>query len=260
MTHAERPIPPRDDTQELPVPPRVDEREQPPVPPEVPVPAVAAPPPPSRGGRAVGIALAVLGLLVVGVLVANAVITSQAEQRAAERIAREVGATATVSIARWPAGLRLLSGAPVDATVVAADVPLEGTAAVLDRLELELVSATLPSDEDDTLRAESATFVAELDSDGVRQLVGIIGRLPLTDIELRNGVVRLSVARFPVIDATAEIEGGQVVFRPAAPIGSLVTVGLEVDELPFGFTADTVEIRDDLLRLRGSAEDLEVRG
>ncbi|MBA2319258.1 MAG: LmeA family phospholipid-binding protein [Euzebyales bacterium] len=259
MTDAERPIPPRDDTQELPLPPRVDQREQPPVPPEDPVPAVAAPPP-SRAGRAAGVALAVLGLLVTGVLVANAVITSQAEQRAAERIAREVGASATVSVSHWPAGLRLLAGAPVDATVVATDVPLEGSAAAVDRLELELVGATLPSDDAGALRVESATFVAELDTDAVRQLMGVIGRIPLTDIELRNGVVRLSAVGFPLVDATAAVEGDRVVFRPAAPLGALITVGVEIGDLPFGFEPEEVEVRDDVLRLRGSASDLELRG
>lgn len=225
---------------------------------------VPVPPPPateelprrrSVAGRALGGVIGLVALLVLVALVVNALVTSRAEEEAAARIAEEVGAEAQVTISRWPTGLRLLAGEPVDATVAARDVPLEGSPAVIDRLDLDATGVVLSLAGDGGLTAEDVTFTADIDEEGVRQLAGVLGQIPLTDIQLRNGVARLTVALFPVVDATAEVDDGQIVLRPTAPIGSFVSVGLPIGELPLGFTFTDVEIRDGLLRLTGGATD-----
>jgi hypothetical protein len=155
-------------------------------------------------------------------------------------------------------GLRLLTGGRVDARATARDVPLEGTEATLTRLEVELFEARVDRAGDGAIEARSATFRAELEDDAVQQLIGFAGRIPLTNIELGNGVARFSFAGFALLDATAGIEDGRVVFNLTAPIANLVNVRLQLEELPFGFEADTVEIRPGVLRLTGSAVDLRL--
>jgi hypothetical protein len=240
------PIPPRDDTEPLP-------------------PVAGGPPAPAgrwRAGRALAVAGGLCALLVVAALIANAAVARAAEERAAERAEAAVGGQVDVRLSGWPVGLRLLTGRPVDVRIRARAVPVPGSEAVVDLVELELdgvpVDFALLEEPAPELQAAAGRFVVELGDDAVQQLVGPVGRLPLVDIELRSGVARLNVARFPVIDATAGIEDGQVVFRPTAPIGTFAAVALRVAELPFGFEADDVEIRPGVLRLTGSASDVRL--
>lgn len=240
-----------DDTDPLPVLP----------PPSAPPPDRATPA--RRRGRRwlLGVAGAVAFAAVVGILIANAVIARSAEQAAAEEIAGSLGAPADVRLRGWPAGLRLLATGTADVRVRARDVPLEGTAATIATLELELDDVVVPRDRDaagGAVQARAARFSAELDDDAVQQLIGALGRIPLVDVELRNGVARLTFARVPVIDASAEVEAGRVVFRPTAPVGAFVQVELGLGALPLGFRADSVEIRRDRLRLTGSATDVRL--
>ena len=240
-------VPPRDDTDQLPI---VEDAEP--------------WPDPSGGGsgRAAAVGGVVLVLLVLGLLVVNAAIGRNAEQLAADHAEEAVGVPVDVRLSGWPVGLRLLTGQPVDVRIEARDVPLPDTAAVIDRFELELdevpVDRDLLAGPEPELHAAEGRFVVELGDEAVQQLVGPVGRIPLVDIELRSGVARLSIARFPVIDATAEVEDGAIVFRPTAPIGGFIQVELRIDELPFGFRADDVEIRRGLLRLSGSATDVRL--
>ena len=243
-------VPPRDDTDQLPV---VE---------------VAGPGPdttagsPGRTAAVGGVVLVVLVVLVAGLLVANAAIGRNVEQLAADHAEEAVGVPVDVRLSGWPVGLRLLTGQPVDVRIEARDVPLPDTAAVIDRFELELDEVPVDRDllerPEPELHAAEGRFFVELGDDAVQQLVGPIGRIPLVDIELRSGVARLSVARFAVIDATAEVEDGEIVFRPTAPIGGFAQVELRIDELPFGFRADDVEIRRGVLRLSGSATDVRL--
>jgi hypothetical protein len=269
----EQAIPPREDTQPIPLPSGVggvggaSAAGEPTPPPGV---AVGEPPPPGRlGRRATWIGLAAAGLLVLAVIAffaVNATVAGNAERQAEEEASAALGVPANVRLQGFPVGIRLLLGAPVDGRLTARDVPLEGTEATLTRLEVDAVNVVIERGGEGALLAERATFVAELDDDAVQQLIGIVGRLPLTNIELANGVARLSVAGFSLIDATADVEAGQVVFRLASPLGSLDFLGrfsnvpLELDALPLGFEVTDVEIRRNLLRLRGSATDLRLEG
>jgi hypothetical protein len=247
----EPPIPPREDTQPLPVATE-------------PGPHHAAPPiapPPSQGvtlGRTGAIVLLAVGLVVVVLATLNVVVARSAETRAEEQATQALGVPVDVRLRGFPVGLRLLSGGRVDATASAQDVPLEGTAATLTQLEVDLVDARVDRAGAGAIEARSATFRAELDDDAVQQLIGIAGRIPLTNIELGNGIARFSFAGFALLDATAEIEGGRVVFNLTAPIANLVNVRLQLEELPFGFQAESVEIRRGVLRLTGSAQELRL--
>ncbi len=262
----EPPIPPREDTQPLPLPPRPPGAEAPSPGAEAPPPAgpaasggpLGSPPAPRTVATVAAIALTAIAVLVLVAVVLNVTTANSAERRAAEEAEGALGVPVDVELVGFPVGLRLLLGAPVDARLEARDVPLEGTSAQLTRLEVQADDVIVDRGADGGITAERALFVAELDDEAVQSLIGIVGRLPLTDVELANGVARLAVAGFPLIDATAEIEGGDVVFRVTAPIANLISVRLELADLPLGFTADDVEIRRGVLRLRGSAEDLRL--
>lgn len=240
-------IPPRDDTDQL---PKVDE------------PGAVPPAPRRRPGWALIATGVVFVLLAVGLLIANNALGRTAEQRAADRAEAALGVPVDVTLSGWPVGLRLLTGQPIDVRLEAREVPLPGTTAILDRLELELEEVPVDLDALDQpepeLRAARGSFVAELGDDAVQNQIGFVGRIPLVDVELRSGVVRLNLARFPVIDATAEIDNGQVVFRPTAPIAAFASIELRLEELPFGFEATDVEIRRGVLRLSGAATDVRL--
>jgi hypothetical protein len=275
----EPPIPRREDTQPIPIPPGADGGAGgmgaggvPPeeLPPGAPPPG-GPPPPPGplaglpRFGRSAWVALAVTGALVLFVIMffaVNATVASNAEQRAEDEAAAALGVPVDVRLQGFPVGIRLLVGSPVDARLSARDVPIEGSEAVLDRLEIDARDVVLDRAGDGAIRAERATFSAELDDDNVQQLLGVVGRLPLTDIELANGVARLSVVGFRLIDATADVRGGDVVFTITSPLGSLDFLGdftslpLQLGELPLGFEVTDVEIGRGVLRVRGAASDV----
>lgn len=196
-----------------------------------------------------------IGVVVVGLLVANALLTGGAERRVAERVESAIGSDADVQLDGWPVGPKVLSGQPLDARIVARDVPLAGTSAALTLLVVELDDVVVPEGAE-PLRSQRGRFTAEFDAAAVQQLVGIVGRLPLTDVELRNGVARLQVVGFPVIDATAELSDGEVAFRPTTPLASLLTVSLQIEALPLDLEPATVRIREDVLRLEGPSNDL----
>jgi hypothetical protein len=241
------PAPARDDTQPLP---------------PVPGPPDGPPPRTHPGRRWAAVAGVIVALLTVGLLIANGAIGRAAEERAAAHAAAALGGPVDVSLSGWPVGLRLLTGRPVDVRLAATDVVLPDGAGVVDRLELELdgvpVDFTLLDEPEPELRAAAGRFSVELGEDTVAQQLGVIGRLPLTAVELRSGVARLTVANIPVIDATADVEDGEIVFRPTAPFGAFAEVALRIEELPFGFQADDVTIRPGVLQLTGSATDVRL--
>jgi hypothetical protein len=245
-------IPPREDTQPLPVAGPVANP-----PPQ----AAAADPGGVRGlGRTGAIVLLAVGVVVVVLATLNVVIARSAETRAEEQASLAAGTPVDVRLRGFPVGLRLLTGGRVDASASARDVPLEGTTATLTRLDVEFTDARVDRAGDGAIEAREATFTAEMDADAVRQLIGIAGRIPLTSIELANGIARFSFAGFALLDATARVDEGRVVFNLTAPIANIVNVELQLEELPFGFVADSVEIRPGLLRLTGSGEDLRLEG
>jgi hypothetical protein len=243
----EPPVPPREDTQPIPI------QERPVVSP--PVSGRSSPPPRAAIVGAVAVVLALTTLVVLNLIVAR-----QAQTRAEQQAQMAIGAPVDVDLRGFPVGLRLLSGARLDARVRARDVPLEGTAATLTSLVVDLQDARLDRTGEGAIEARQATFTAELDDDAVQQLIGLPGRIPLADVELGNGVARFTIARFPLLDATAAVEDGRVVFQLTAPIANLLDVQLQLDELPLGFRADHVEIRRGVLRLEGSARDLRLEG
>lgn len=196
-----------------------------------------------------------VGVVVVGLLVANALVTGSAEGRVAQAVESAIGSEVDVRLGGWPVGPRVLRRKPLDVRIVARDVPLAGTSAALPLLMLELDDVTVP-DGGEPLRSATGRFTAEFDAAAVQQLIGIVGRLPLTDVELRNGVARLQVVGFPVVDATAELSDGEVIFRPTTPLASFLTVTLQIEALPLDLEPRTVQIREDVLRLQGSSDDL----
>lgn len=266
----EPPIPPREDTQPIPIAPpnAVPPPQEPPPnavpPPEEPPPdvtPVAAVRPPAAGPSRAVIIAALAVVLILGIaLVLNLVVARQAQSRAEEHALAAIGAPVDVDLRGFPVGLRILTGGRLDARVRARDVPLEGTDAILSSLVIILDDVRLDREGDGAIEALHAQFTAELDDDAVQQLIGLPGRIPLADVELGSGIARFSIARFPVLDATAAIEDGQVVFRLTAPIANLLNVRLQLDDLPMGFRADSVEIRRDVLRLEGSAVNLRLEG
>ena len=212
-------------------------------------------PPRQAPNRAVIIGLAVVAVLGAVFLLVNNLVAASAASQAEDALAESLEFNADVTVTRWPAGFRLLVGAPVDARIAGDDVPLVGTGAVLSSLELQMSDVTLP-DNGQALHAEQAEFVAEFDEDGFADLLGFFGDVPLTDIELRDGTARLRVARFPVVDAEITARDGEIYVQPTAPLSTVIgEIPLPIGDLPLGFEVEEIYIDRGSLELHGSAQD-----
>ncbi len=211
--------------------------------------------------------------LVLVLLAANAWLAASTEQRLVEATQEELRTEPDVTLRGFPVGFRALLGRVGEAEVRAEEVAVPELGTTLTELELSLTDVRVDRDAG-AVEAERATFAVVLDADSLESLLPVIGQLPddvpligdvseLVEIELEEGVARLSVVGFAVVDATAEIRNGDLVLSPSAPLGQIGDLTIAIDELPLGFAVDDVRIRPEGVRLEGSAapfslEDVDV--
>lgn len=209
---------------------------------------------PGRWWRRAGLA----ALVVLGVLAAaNGWLASTVEGRVAEQVERELGAPVDVELRGFPVGFRSLTGELPAAELHGRDVPLPDSAATLTELRLSLTDVRVDRDRG-RIEAASAQVTATLDDAAVEELLGVLGRLPLVDLELQPGALRLNVLGFAVADAAVRADDGDLVFGLAAPLNQLVPGELRLDELPLGLHVDRVRLRTDEMELHGRIEPLVV--
>jgi len=184
---------------------------------------------------------------------ADAAVTRRAEQQVSEQVSAEIGAPATVDLQGWPVSLRLLTGVVPRVDLVAADVPLEDTDAELSELRATLTDVRLRladlSSADVPIEAGPTSFEADLDAGDVERLLGPVAAIG--EIELLDGLARLTVAGFP-IEGTVGVEGGAIVVRPTAPILNLGEVTVPLPALPGGVSVQQAVVRPGVLRLSGA--------
>ncbi|MBA2576076.1 MAG: DUF2993 domain-containing protein [Euzebyaceae bacterium] len=185
--------------------------------------------------------------------VADAAVTRRAEQQVSEQVSAEIGAPATVDLQGWPVSLRLLTGVVPRVDLVAADVPLEDTDAELSELRATLTDVRLRladlSSADVPIEAGPTSFEADLDAGDVERLLGPVAAIG--EIELLDGLARLTVAGFP-IEGTVGVEGGAIVVRPTAPILNLGEVTVPLPALPGGVSVQQAVVLPGVLRLSGA--------
>ena len=204
----------------------------------------------SPGARAFAASVVVLAVVLIGL---DAALTRAAEQRASEQATILLAAPATVDLRGWPLSLRLLLGVVPAVDVHATNVPTDSGVrlgqldATLTNVRLrfgDLADGRLPADADD------GTFVASLDTEAVRQLLGDLGSAGL--VELRPGRVRFQVAGLP-IEAGVTLASDQLVLTPVSgPPGVPDRLEVPLPELPPGTDVEQVTILDGALRLDGS--------
>lgn len=184
---------------------------------------------------------------------ADAAVTRRAEQQVSEQVSAEIGAPATVDLQGWPVSLRLLTGVVPRVDLVAADVPLEDTDAELSELRATLTDVRLRladlSSAGVPIEAGPTSFEADLDAGDVERLLGPVAAIG--EIELLDGLARLTVAGFP-IEGTVGVEGGAIVVRPTAPILNLGEVTVPLPALPGGVSVQRAVVRPGVLRLSGA--------
>jgi hypothetical protein len=184
---------------------------------------------------------------------ADAAVTRRAEQQVSEQVSAEIGAPATVDLQGWPVSLRLLTGVVPRVDLVAADVPLEDTDAELSELRATLTDVRLRladlSSADVPIEAGPTSFEADLDAGDVERLLGPVAAIG--EIELLDGLARLTVAGFP-IEGTVGVEGGAIVVRPTAPILNLGEVTVSLPALPGGVSVQQAVVLPGVLRLSGA--------
>jgi hypothetical protein len=184
---------------------------------------------------------------------ADAAVTRRAEQQVSEQVSAEIGAPATVDLQGWPVSLRLLTGVVPRVDLVAADVPLEDTDAELSELRATLTDVRLRladlSSADVPIEAGPTSFEADLDAGDVERLLGPVAAIG--EIELLDGLARLTVAGFP-IEGTVGVEGGAIVVRPTAPILNLGEVTVPLPALPGGVSVQQALVLPGVLRLSGA--------
>lgn len=185
--------------------------------------------------------------------VADAAVTRRAEQQVSEQVSAEIGAPATVDLQGWPVSLRLLTGVVPRVDLVAADVPLEDTDAELSELRATLTDVRLRladlSSAGVPIEAGPTSFEADLDAGDVERLLGPVAAIG--EIELLDGLARLTVAGFP-IEGTVGVEGGAIVVRPTAPILNLGEVTVPLPALPGGVSVQQAVVLPGVLRLSGA--------
>ncbi|CAN5601695.1 hypothetical protein BH23ACT7_BH23ACT7_04370 [soil metagenome] len=185
--------------------------------------------------------------------VADAAVTRRAEQQVSKQVSAEIGAPATVDLQGWPVSLRLLTGVVPRVDLVAADVPLEDTDAELSELRATLTDVRLRladlSSADVPIEAGPTSFEADLDAGDVERLLGPVAAIG--EIELLDGLARLTVAGFP-IEGTVGVEGGAIVVRPTAPILNLGEVTVPLPALPGGVSVQQAVVLPGVLRLSGA--------
>lgn len=224
----------------------------------------AVPPAPvarARPRRWRWVATAVLAALVavVAFTAANAWLAAEVEARVAEEVERELGAPVDVELHGAAVGFRALTGEVPAVELHGREVPLGDTTAVMRDLRVWLTDVRVDRDRG-RVEAAHADVDMTLDDDAVQALLGGVVRLPLVDLELQPGALRVNVAGFALADATVRAEGGDVVVGLAAPLDRLVPTELRLSDFPLGVRIDDVRLSDGEMRLHGRAEPLVVDG
>lgn len=193
---------------------------------------------------------------VLAFAVANAWLASSVEGRLAEEAERELGGPIDVELHGFPVGFRALTGEVPAAELRGREVPLPGAGTTLTELHVTLEEVRLDRDRG-RLEAASADIEMRFDEAGVEDLLGALGRLPLVDLELQPGTLRVNVAGFAVADAVARAEGGDLVVGLAAPLDRLAPE-LRLSDFPLGVRVEDVVLREGELELHGRAAPLVV--
>lgn len=200
--------------------------------------------------------------LIVGVLAAlaiDAALRSSIESRVAEEAERELGGTVDVELQGFASGLRSLSGRVPGAEVHGREVPLPDTAATMTELHLSMTDVRVDRAAG-RLEASTALVDVTFDAEAVEEFIGVLGRVPLVDIELRPGTLRLRVGGFSVADATVRVDQGALVISLTAPLDRILPGQLRLTDFPLGFRPDDVTISEGQMRLHGRAEPLVIEG
>lgn len=207
-------------------------------------------------------------VLVAIVLLVNSGLADRAERQISERATAELGAAAEVELGGFPVGLRLLLNRVPEAVLRADGVPIPGRNASLSSLEVRLEDARfslqdLAAGADLPVRAEDATFRAELDGPA---LLALAGAPPLVQrIDLVNGEVQFVVGGAGGVGAAAVaaavgVRGGDLVLRPLSELppeaGGLDELVVPLQGLPGGAVVTDARVEAGRLVLTGSASDL----
>ena len=204
-----------------------------------------------------------LVILAGGLFLGDLAITRAAEQRTAQRVTRALRADSTVDFEGWPVTVRALMGTIPTATVDAIDVPLDNGATISS---LNVVLSDVDVNVND-LRgggerprnfpsARSGTFEAELSEESV---VGML-RIPkgLVEVSLQDGAIVMSAAALEV-EAEARARDGDVVVSVAGPLARLIgnaEFPIDLSEQPGAPAVEEVDIRDGVMRLSGTLEEV----
>ncbi|MGH8910358.1 MAG: LmeA family phospholipid-binding protein [Egibacteraceae bacterium] len=175
-----------------------------------------------------------------------------AEGRASAQVSQLLGAPTTVDLQGWPVSLRLLSGAASTVEVHAENVPTgsgvrlrQVNATIRDvRLRLgDLSASRLPVD------VPPGTFIADLDAEAVRQLLGEFARAG--PVRLASGLVLL-LTPSARIEARVDAGRGTLVLTPVTASPQMPSpVEIPLPRLPAGTTVQRISVLDGALRLEG---------
>ncbi|HVM21200.1 MAG TPA: DUF2993 domain-containing protein [Egibacteraceae bacterium] len=212
--------------------------------------------------RRLGCLLFVL-ILLAGIAVgADFLITRLIEQRTEEQVSAALETPADVTLHGWPVTLRLIEGVVPRATVTATDVPLENNVTlsrldvVLHDVQVRLSELGQQSEEVRLPPARSGEFEAELTEEAVAGVLGLPDAV--SDVRLADGLVHLSAAGLEV-SAEVGARDGDVVVSLAGPLAQVFDAEYPIDlsNEPGAPAVEEVAIRDGVMVLRGSLEDVE---
>lgn len=196
--------------------------------------------------------LIALALLVLSVVAIDVGLERVAERQASQQASILIDAPATVDLRGWPVGLRLLFGTIPAADVRASGVPTDSGIRV-DRMDVKLSGVRFRLADLYAGRlaasAQSGTFVADLDSAAVEELLGPFGRV--SDVRLVDGAVRLKMLG-TAIDAPIAVQGETLVLAfDEVPRGVPARLVVPLPTLAPGATIERATVLEGTLRLEG---------
>jgi len=208
-----------------------------------------------------------LVVLAGGALVVNQVLADRAERQIAEQATAEIGATTDVELSGFPVGLRVLFNQVPRAALRADGVPVPGRDAQLESLDVRLEDARLSladlaQGRELPIRAEAATFRAELDGAGLLAIAAappLLQRIDLLDTELRFVLGGAGGVGGVTLPASVGVREGDLVLRPAgeaAGQAGLTELVVPLEQLPAGAVVTDARVEAGRLVLTGSVSDL----
>lgn len=193
-----------------------------------------------------------VAVAIVLAIVLERQIVARAPREAERRLTAWLGVpTAVVAVGRPRDWLRHRRVPAV--SLLADQLPIAGTSAVIDRLEVELVGVrTLGRGADRQITTEGGRFRATLGEEQVRHLVDLP---PLVRrLDLRGSRVRLVTSTGLVVDLQVQVVAGAIELKPVVnPLGALLPVlrRIALPNLPAGATIESVVVRDGQLVAQG---------